>query len=159
MNESKNPFIWKSNLSPVESGVLIDPSLLLHILKFLDENNIDESNTIPWDEFCDNFGNIDRDKLLNHINYASEMNYISRSMKFNIKLDRKFHDVRGKIKELKPSGRDYIEAMQRERRAKRATLVFSLVKSFGLIIFGGIAATYAPKIFDVFLNFIGIKPW
>ena len=159
MNEGKNTFIWKSNLVPVAAGVPIENDLLFQILSFLDNKNSSVSNTISWNDFSENFREVDKDKLLNHVNYAFEMNYIHHNILFNIKLDRKYHDVRGDIDDTTPSGRDYIEDFRRRRRERLKARIFSILKTLWWIMVGAIAATSAPGIVHQFNQLVGVLPW
>ena len=147
MNEGKNTFIWKSNVAPVAAGVPIENDLLFQILTFLDDKNSSGSTAISWKDFSQHFREIEKDKLLNHVNYAFEMNYIHHNIKFNIKRDRKYHDVRGDIDDITPSGRDYIEDFRRRRRQRFKARLFSFLKTLWWIMFGAIAATLLGKLF------------
>ena len=58
---------------------------------------------LSLDDFSQHFREIEKDKLLNHANYAFEMNYIHHNMGDSmVKRDRKYHDVRGDIDDITP---------------------------------------------------------
>ena len=159
MNEGENTFIWKSNIAPVAAGVPIENDLLFQILSFLDDKNSSGSTTISWNDFSQHFREIEKDKLLNHANYAFEMNYIHHNIKFNIKSDRKYHDVRGDIDDITPIGRDYIEYFQRRRRERRNARFISIFKPLGLVMFGAVAGVYAREIVTLLNQLFGVLPW
>ena len=159
MNEGENIFIWKSKLAPVAAGVPIENDLLFQILSFLDDKNSSGSTTISWNDFSQHFLKIEKDKLLNHANYAFEMNYIHHNLKFNIKRDRKYHDVRGDIDDITPSGRDYIDDFQRRRRERRNARLISIFKPLVLVMFVAVAGVYAREIVTLLNQLVGVLLW
>ena len=128
----------------------IDEKLVLKILKYLKSANGKGSEDISFDEICANFRNTSKKRIDQHIYHADKEGLLTCYKER--KCDGSGIVVGVLVCVLTVDGTYYIK----QARQKFLSKCLSRLSPLGWIIFGAIAASHAPGLFEVFLKWIGI---